>query len=302
MTGVAIIFVPGIRAKPPPEVQRAHLARCLEAALLRCGADASEAAVLTDALELVPWSFGFYGEHQDIAPFLTGINGLLVGAGDLESDRREALGPGQRFTSAMYAIGDRFPALGRLFATPRMQSRLREMNRYFDDEGGAGTRIRGLLARQLRRAWDAGQRVMLVGHSFGSVIAYDTLWQLTHEAKSSNTVDCFISMGSPLALRYIRRRLHGSEAAGARRYPGNIRRWLNLAAVGEVTALDRKIADSYRQMLALGLVQRIDDNLDVLNRFRGPSGLNAHKCYGYFASDTLGAAVLEWYRGSGSLD
>ncbi|MEE4186292.1 MAG: hypothetical protein V2J12_11025 [Gammaproteobacteria bacterium] len=293
---VAVIFVPGIRAKPRPEVQREQLARCLRFALGNAGATPAEAETLTRALELVPWSYDFYGVHDDIDAFLPGIDALLAGSGDPEADRRDALAPGRRFTAAMYAIGDRFPALGRIFATRRMQTRLHEMSRYFDNSDGAGERIRAQLTEHLQRAWAAGKRVVLVGHSFGSVIAYDALWELTHVTHDARNVECFVSMGSPLALRYIRERLLGSQRQGAARYPANIRRWLNLAAVGEVTALDLKMAEQYAEMLQLRLVERINDNLAVLNRFRGPAGINPHKCYGYFASEVVGAALLRWYR------
>ena len=77
---------------------------------------------------------------------------------------------------------------------------------------------------------------MLVGHSFGSVIAYDTLWEMSR-GESGGRVDLFVTMGSPLTMRYIRHHLHGRHLQGADRYPTCIRRWVNLAAVGEVTAL-----------------------------------------------------------------
>jgi hypothetical protein len=293
---VAVIFVPGIRAKPRPEVQRAQLARCLRFALDNAGATPDEATALTAALELVPWSYDFYGVHDEIDAFLPAIDALLEGTGNPVADRRDALAPGRRFTAAMYAVGDRFPLLGRYFATHRMQTRLHEMTRYFDNEHGAGERIRAQLIEHLQQAWAAGKRVLLVGHSFGSVIAYDTLWELTHVAQDPRTVECFVSMGSPLALRYIRERLCGNGRQGAGRYPANIERWLNLAAIGEVTALNRKMADHYAEMLSLGLVERIDDNLELLNRFRGLAGINPHKCYGYFATEVVGTALLDWYR------
>lgn len=299
---VAVIFVPGIRAKPPPEVQRAQLARCLEWSAHRAGATAAESAALAGALELVPWSYGFYGTHEDITPFMPGIEGILADTGDPEKDRREALAFGRRFTAAMYAIGDRYPLLGGVFATRRMQTRLQEMNRYFLNEQGAAERIRSQLRDHLERAWQAGKSIVLVGHSFGSVIAYDTLWELTHVAHDPRTVDFFVSMGSPLALRYIRERLLGSQGQGKERYPANIKRWLNLTAVGEVTALGRKMANAYAEMPAFGLTEGIDDDLTLLNRFRGPAGINPHKCYGYFASDAAGAALLAWYRGNAMLD
>lgn len=295
-TDSVIIFVPGIRAKPPPAVQKDYLRQCLTAGVRRAGGSAAEAAALAAALELVGWSYQFYGVHEDIAPFVPGIEALLQEGGDPEQDRRDALTPQHRLTALMYAIGDLFPGLGSLFATRRMETRLEEVNRYFNNVAGAGAAIRAQLRARLQAAWDAEQRILLVGHSFGSVIAYDTLWQLTHLEQHPGRVDEFISMGSPLALRYIRKRLQGNERKGVERYPGNIERWLNLTSVGEVAALDRTMAATYAPMRALGLLDEITDDLELLNRFRGPFGLNVHKCYGYFASPTAGAAALAWHR------
>ena len=40
--------------------------------------------------------------------------------------------------------------------------------------------MRAVLRSTLEAAWRDGDRVLLIGHSLGSVIAYDTLWELTH--------------------------------------------------------------------------------------------------------------------------
>jgi hypothetical protein len=119
---------------------------------------------------------------------------------------------------------------------------------------------------------------------------------LTHEQRNDGVIDLFVSMGSPLTLSYMRRHLKGVHKSGAQRYPANIRRWVNLAAVGELTALDRKLASCFKAMVELGLTESITDNLQLLNQFHWPQGLNVHKCYGYFASQATGELTLNWYR------
>ena len=291
-----ILFVPGIRAKPPADVQQAELRRCLQAALER--QNVPDAALLAAELQVVGWSHGFYGEHADIAPDMPAIERLVAGAGDPELDRAEADGSGRRFVAAMYAIGDRFPVLSSLFATRRMETRMQEINRYFRDRDGQRALICALVKEALRAAWADNRKIILIGHSFGSVIAYDTLWELTHvdHEGSAHKVDLFISMGSPLTMRYIRRRLNGAARSGHERYPCNIRRWLNLAALGEVTSLDRRLAECFAGMLDLDVIENISDNLGVLNRYRGADGLNVHKCYGYMSSDTVARTIAEFSR------
>ncbi len=290
-----IIFVPGIRAKPPAAEQQKQLQRCLEHSLLSSGL--TNATDVSRQLEVVGWSYHFYGVHADIGPDLPGIESLLVDSGDAQSDYNEAHSAVRRLTAAMYAIGDRFPILSSLFATRRMETRVQEINRYFRNQQGEGDYARGLLKQHLQNAWQKNRRVILIGHSFGSVIAYDALWELCHaegHGQRGSAVDMFITMGSPLTMNYIRRRLKGAGRRDAERYPLNIQDWLNLAAVGEVTALDRRMGDCFAEMLESGLVDTICDDLDVLNRFHGPGGLNVHKCYGYMASQTVAAVIRDF--------
>lgn len=290
----AIIFVPGIRPKPPADLHAAQLRRCLSAGVLRAKGSAEAAESLAAAFRLVGWSLGFYGDHGDIAVDEPGIERLLAGQDSLAADSREALSPGRRIIGVLYAISDRFPVLTDIFATRRMETRVAEMHRYFFDREGKASAARLMVADALQVAWDNGQRVLLIGHSFGSVIAYDTLWELCHMQDNPGEVDCFLTMGSPLTMNYIRRRLKGAHRPPQDRYPTNIRRWKNLAALGEVTALDRKLHDCFAEMVRLGLVPRIEDNLELTNQFHGPDGLNVHKCYGYFASPVVGQLLLDW--------
>jgi hypothetical protein len=293
---VSIIFVPGIRPKPPANEHQAQLRRCLEAAVLRVEGSQQEAHDIARALHVAGWSYGFYGEHAEVHPDMPGIERLLAGQDRPEDDLREAMSFGRRVMGSMHALWDRLPLLTEFFATPRLATQLREVREYFRDQDGAGAAAREQLARALQTEWDAGRQVMLIGHSFGSVIAYDTLWELTHERSHAGVIDLFVSMGSPLTLGYMRRHLKGARKSGAERYPANIRRWTNLAAVGEVTALDRKLASCFKPMVELGLIDSITDNLQLLNQFHGPEGLNVHKCYGYFASRATGELALDWCR------
>jgi len=289
-TEPALIFVPGIRTKPPAAEQLQQLQRCLNVALKNRGCADPER--ISQNLAIVGWSYQFYAEYADIQPDMAGIDRLLAGGGDPQLDHKEALSIGRRTLAAMYAIADRFPVISSVFATRRMATRMREINRYFCDAGGIGTSIRQMLKQQLQSAWAQNRPIALIGHSFGSVIAYDTLWELSHESNESmGQVDLFLSMGSPLAMRYIRRRLKGATSEGRRRYPAIVCRWLNLSAIGEVTALDRRMADCYDEMCSLKMVDSITDDCGVLNRFRGPAGLDVHKCYGYFASDRVAEAL-----------
>ena len=140
-----------------------------------------------------------------------------------------------------------------------MKATLQDARRYFQDEDGRATRIRERVTAELQAAADAGQRILLFGHSLGSVIAFDVLWELSREPTSSLRIDEFVTLGSPLGLNFVQHRMLGAREEGLRRYPRNIRRWTNLSAIGEMTSLDRSMADDYGPMLEGGLIDGIVD-------------------------------------------
>ncbi len=294
----AIIFVPGIRPKPPADRHEAELKRCLAAGLKRLPMDEAQAVSIASLLDVVGWSWHFYGIHKDIEIDRAGIERLLTINDDPERVAREAVSPGRRLTGALYAFADKFPTLSGYFQTRRMETRVHEVRRYFSNRNGEADALRSMVVKKLRLAWNENKRVMLIGHSFGSVIAYDALWELSHSGGAGNgntgQVDMFVSMGSPLTLRFIRQHIKGVNESGSMRYPTNIKRWINFAAIGEVTALDRKLADCFGEMCDLGLLDSIEDDLKVLNQFRDPDGLNVHKCYGYMATTAACSLISEW--------
>jgi len=141
-----------------------------------------------------------------------------------------------------------------------------------------------------------GQRVMIIGHSMGSVIAYDALWELTHIEKNPGRVDLFLTLGSPLGMRFTQERLMGAHASGKRRYPHNIRRWMNVTAQGDLTALDPILCDDFKAMQKLGLIESITDfNRGIFNYFRNENGLNVHRSYGYLANPRVGEIICRWW-------
>jgi hypothetical protein len=292
---LAIIFVPGIRPKPAATEHSAQLKRCITAGVLKAGGSQDEARDIAHDFALVGWSADFYGEHGDISIDMPGIERLLAGKDSAKADLHEAGSFKRRFLSWMYFIANRFPMLSSHFSTRRMQSRVVEMTRYFSNESGKAAAARQLVKNAVMNAWSEGSHVVLIGHSFGSVIAYDAMWELSR-GSADKQIDVFLTMGSPLTMTYIRERLLGADLPVTERYPQGIRRWLNLTAVGEVTSQNRKLEDCFAEMKLQGLVEAIDDDLGLINQFHGPDGLNVHKCYGYFASKTVGSTLLDEYR------
>lgn len=292
-----IIYVPGIKPKPPSGVHREALWRCLLEGVRRAEPQAAaDLARHPGCFQLVSWAHVFYETQRDLALDEPGIERLLSLPGPEERDRAEAGSLRRWLQRRLYLLSDAFPPLFDLVSDPNMRATLNDTRRYFRNENGAAVQVRHLVADALLEAWRAHRRVLLMGHSLGSVIAFDVLWELSHRFSVPGRVDQFVTIGSPLGLSFVRRRLLGAGETGRRRYPANIRRWRNLSAVGELTALDRRMAVTWAAMLELGLVEEITDRLDLQTYFRGQEGLNVHKCYGYMVNPVLGGTVARWWR------
>jgi pimeloyl-ACP methyl ester carboxylesterase len=294
LTNPRIIFVPGMKPKPPPRVHKRELLRTLVTGLAWARPDA--ARLLRDNsnwFTLVSWTHRFYGKYRDIALDLPGIERLLHQPEPSAEDLREIDSAARRVHRLVHLVGDALPFFGRLVARPELRLTMSEVLRYFSDDDGVASDIRGLLKTVLREAWRSNERVLLIGHSLGSVIAYDTLWELSRDEGETRSVELFITMGSPLATRFIRRSLRGADRSGAERYPANIERWVNFAAKGEMTAL-RPMRPYFSPMLDLGLVESIEDETELYNHFRSEIGLNVHMSYGYLVNPKVAERIGDW--------
>ena len=292
-----MIYVPGIKPKPPVDEHHAMLWRCLLDGVRR--ADRTTAGRLAqhkEEFDLVGWTEHFYSDTRDLAIDLPGIERILSMDGPDARDVRESLHWHKQIGRLVYLACDAFPVLIDWVASPEMKENLQDTRRYFRNENKLASKIREMVTERIKRAWAAGHQIMLIGHSLGSVIAYDALWELSRRENSDVRIDCFVTIGSPLGLNFVQHRMLSAREKGARRYPDNIRHWVNLSAIGEMTALDRVFADDYGEMLDLGLVESITDHMDLVNYFRGPEGLNVHRCYGYMVNEKTGAVIADWWR------
>lgn len=294
-----IIYVPGMKPKPRVEDHRSILWKCMLEGVRRADRSAGKQLVLhEEVFHLLGWTSLFYSEQRDIAVDLPGVERLLSLCGPEARDVREALHWHKRIAQVVYLITDAFPILISLVANPNLKSTLQDSQRYFRNENGVATKIREMVSDALQTAWADGRRIMLIGHSLGSVIAYDVLWELSRRQQSDVRIDHFMTLGSPLGLKFVKHRMLNTQHPEINQFPANIRKWSNLSAVGELTALDRSFADDYRPMLEQNLVESITDHIELMNYFRGPEGLNVHRCYGYMVNEKTGAVIADWLNAS----
>jgi hypothetical protein len=114
---------------------------------------------------------------------------------------------------------------------------------------------------------------IIIAHSLGSVVAYETLcehpeWQ----------IPLFITLGSPLGIaNFFFHRLQPSPQNERGVWPGNVQRWTNVADPLDPVALVKNLQPLFGERVH-----------DVLRRL---PGLDAHASFEYLAAEETGCAI-----------
>lgn len=289
-----ILYVPGLLPKPEPVVHRDALLRCLLAGVGRIDAAACDEIARHGAFEVVSWTFDFYGSHRDFGIDAASVDALLEQTAASRAEIAEADSWKRHLTRWLYRIGNRLPFLIPHLASEKLEIHLRDLRRYVRNQRGIAERIRHKVKTPLCKAALDGRPVLLIGHSMGSVIAYDALWQMTHRDNVEGRVDLLLTMGSPLGQHYIQQRIKGAEQSGAAKYPANVRRWKNLSAVGDLTAIDPALRNDFADMLSVSGLETLEDE-SLFTWYRLDGELNVHAEYGYLAHEVTARTVADWW-------
>lgn len=296
MANKHIIFVPGKNPKPRAAQHRELLWHTLLEGVRRADSSvASDIQLHQEQFHLVSWNYLYYHRYKDITREIPWIDALINKHGPTKQDIREASSLRIRISRLILNLADHVPALIRFLPTV-VRSTDKEIKHYFHNGDNVAADIRKLLKHVLRPMLEKQEPILLIGHSLGSVIAYDALWELTHLEDLHGKVD-FLTLGSPLGMHYIQRHLMGMNTRGRKTYPGIIRHWINLSAEGDVAALNRNFHDSFKAMREQGLVESIEDHCQgIYNFFRTNKGLNSHRSYGYLVNPAVGSIIAEWWK------
>ena len=190
------------------------------------------------------------------------------------------------------------PVMGLFGQTMRLLGRVAPVfAAYLQDEDGLGSRIRERVRGEIIEAMESGATLMIVSHGMGSIVAFDVLWQLSRDPRFSEyattKIDCFVTMGAPLADNHIRKYLLGANSQGIERYPGNIINWLNLSAEDDYLCHDGTAADDFREMMQEHIVSRITD-FRIYNQTVRYGKSNPHSSVGYLIHPRLSKIIRDW--------
>ncbi|MFG5723073.1 hypothetical protein [Streptomyces murinus] len=144
----------------------------------------------------------------------------------------------------------------------------RQVRRYFNEP-----EVRQAAADRLAQAV-TGDATIVIAHSLGSVVAYETLCAQSHLQDLT-----LITLGSPLAVRgIVFDRLCPAPHNGRARWPVPVKRWINIADRGDAVALVKDLGPCFGSRVR---------NLMVDN------GARAHDIQPYLTARATGVAVAE---------
>lgn len=191
------------------------------------------------------------------------------------------------------------PLFGTLgFSVPLIRSVSKDFACYFDRKSDYAMRARERLRDQLCMLMDRGDRIALMSHGTGSVIAYDVLWQLSHDPDLSERygdkkVELWTTMGAPLGDSSIRKRLLGAKSGPQTTFPLNVISWHNVAAEDDYTCHDNTLADDFRSMLRQRAVSVVHD-YRVFNLAVRYGKSNPHSSVGYYIHPRVTKILSDW--------
>lgn len=306
--GRSILFVHGRDFKPDRET------------LLDISLTAVRAGIERDYPDCLP---AFDSLHSDIAYYGDLNNELLAAAGrpydaDLDlGDRRNAL-QAMREIAVRKSFGIRqydklpgksavpefiadfiYPILGLFGLTmPIINSLSRDFGEYLRGKSDFSSQVRERVQTSLCDMLDRGDHVMLLTHGSGSVVAYDVLWQLSHNAELKERfgaikIDMWVTLGSPLGDRRIRKKLAGAAQKAKAPFPTNVISWHNVAAEDDFTCHDKTLADDFRKMMSQRMVSAVTD-YRVFNHAVRYGRSNPHSSVGYYIHPRVSKIISDW--------
>ena len=142
-----------------------------------------------------------------------------------------------------------------------------------------------------------GQRLMVIAHSMGSIIAYDVLRDLGR-ADPGFSVHHFITIGSPLGLPLVKERVYVERAYSRIRLrtPTVVReKWRSYADRRDRVAIDTHLSDDFGPNDS-GV--QVEDDLIISDYLTLDGQHNYHKVYGYLRTPELSRQVKEFLESS----
>lgn len=184
-----------------------------------------------------------------------------------------------------------------------LTNKLKDLGFYYHEHrkiGDRSTPKKWVCARQVLRDElkvvlhrHSRERIMLIAHSMGSIIAYDVLRDMEEEGEKV-TIAHFVTIGSPLGLPHVKDKIL-AERDGARTPTVVTGTWTNYADRRDPVAIDTHLRDDFGKN-ERGV--KVEDDL-IDNSYRSPTNnANYHKSYGYLRAPELSERIKTFLQES----
>jgi hypothetical protein len=193
------------------------------------------------------------------------------------------------------------PVLGTVgLGGPMIKSVMKDFGRYFDRKSDYAMKVRERLKDRLCELMDRGDRIALLSHGTGSVVAYDVLWQISHDRKfkeeyCDKKVELWMTLGAPLGDTNISKRLLGAREKASARFPHNVITWHNVAAEDDYTCHDNTLADDFKMMLQQRVISAVHDHR-IFNLAVRYGKSNPHSSIGYYIHPRVSKILADWLQ------
>ena len=193
------------------------------------------------------------------------------------------------------------PVLGAVgLCLPLIRTVSRDFARYFDQKSDYAMQVRERLRTRLCELIDRGDKIVLISHGTGSVVAYEVLWQLSHdpdlkEQYADKKIELWMTLGSPLGDSNIRKRLLGAKEKPMTKFPVNVISWHNVAAEDDYTCHDNTLADDFKLMMQQRVVSAVHD-YRIFNLAVRYGRSNPHSSIGYLIHPRVSKILADWLK------
>lgn len=200
---------------------------------------------------------------------------------------------------AEFAAGIAGPVLGAVGLASTLITKLaKDLGEYWNTKSDYGPQVRERVRDTLCAALDRGDQVMLISHGTGCIVAYDVLWQLSHDPElsgqySDKKIDVWLTLGAPLGDNVIRKKLLGAKDKTGKRHPRNILSWHNVSAEDDYCCHDETLANDFKAMLKEKLVSCIRD-YQIYNLAIRYGKSNPHSGVGYYIHPRVSQLIADW--------
>ncbi|MGW4369028.1 hypothetical protein ACWEKT_25610 [Nocardia takedensis] len=147
-------------------------------------------------------------------------------------------------------------------------------------------KVLGIVEHELREVVPTGGDIVVVGHSLGSIVAYDLLTLLP----TSYRIAMFVTAGSPLGFPIVQKNLLGKQVGTKPAVPSIVpprpAAWLNAYDVLDIVALIHPLAGTFHESVAGQLVDE---------RTHNPTG--PHAIEDYLSDPDIAVPIARAMRG-----